>query len=127
MKMRETRPDPDFPETRPDPDFPEQNYDKTTVESCIELIDMQIDIESSSGSIVKGFLGIVLAVSAGILTAVWKKVAIEDLILIGLSFAAFAAVIAIALSLFPSKEERLKEMKYFVKLFCREEDGRVIQ
>lgn len=93
---------------------------KTHVESCFDLADSQIAIASSSNTNLKSFLKFSSGVLVGFLGVIWRNVNTPQLILIACSLLLFGLFIGILLFFIPSQLEKLKEMKYFMMLFCRE-------
>lgn len=93
---------------------------KSHVEDCFDLIDIQIDIASSSSVNVKRFGGFCFGILIGILASYWRTLSAEELIWVGASLIVMGLLIAFVLFLFPSKMENLKEMKYFMKLYTNE-------
>ncbi len=93
---------------------------KSDVSDCFNLVDMQIDIAASSGLTVKKLSGVLVGFLAGIGGAVWDKMKPEQLLIV--AFLLFVAWLfaAMLFSIFPSKIEKLKEMKYFMMLYCKE-------
>lgn len=97
-----------------------ENITKSHVEDCFDLVDIQIDMTSSSGSLYKKYSNFVIGLFAGLLVAIWRELNLDELVLIGISIFFVSILIMVILSLFPSKLEKLKEMKYFMHLYCRE-------
>lgn len=97
-----------------------KNINANDVESCFELVDLQIDINKSTNIFANKFRDIIILITLGAISSIWKiqnttqiYIAIAALIIISLPTYLF-------LSVFSSKLERLNEMKYFMKLYCRE-------
>lgn len=98
----------------------EKYIEKSHVNDCFDLIDCQIDIQSTEPGGFKKSSSFVLGILAGILTALWKQLDLISLLYISLGFIAVAALIYLVSSAFPSALEKRKELKYFMLLFCRE-------
>lgn len=93
---------------------------RSHVADCFELVDIQVDIASTSGQNHKKFFGFSIGVFLGLLGAVWRGTGGAELFYAGTSILAVGLLGTILISAFPSKIEQLKEMKYFMKLYCRE-------
>ena len=93
---------------------------KSHVESCFELIETQIEIAQSSGSGLKKFASFSSGILIGLLATFWRKLDTNELIYIGIILISFTAFVCFILFLKPSRIEKLKEMKYFMQLYCRE-------
>jgi len=96
------------------------NIAKSHVIDCFDLVETQIDISESAGNSVRTFSNFGFGVLLGILATFWKKLETTDLIYVGLTLLVVGVFIGIVISLFPSRIEKLKEMKYFMQLYCRE-------
>lgn len=93
---------------------------KSAVEGCFNLVDLQIDIAATDASGIKRVSSFSMGILTGILTALWKELHIKELIIISLSIIGTVLLIDAIASVFPSKLEKLKELKYFMLLYCRE-------
>ena len=93
---------------------------KSHVEECFDLVDIQIEVAAARGELPRKVFGFAGGVVTGMLGAVWAKSDISDVLIVLVIFVVVAIALWFLLSLFPSKVERLKEMKYFMKLYCRE-------
>lgn len=99
----------------------ESRITKAHVESCFDLADAQLDIASSGNTNLRSFIKFAVGILAGFLATIQRNVDnLSDLIIIGLSLLLFAMFISIILFFIPTKAEKLKEMKYFMMLYCRE-------
>ncbi|OCH02039.1 hypothetical protein A6D98_02985 [Aliivibrio fischeri] len=98
----------------------EKAIHKSHVESCFELVETQIDIVQSSGSGMKKFASFSSGILIGLLATFWRKLDTNELIYIGIILISFTAFVCFILFLKPSRIEKLKEMKYFMQLYCRE-------
>lgn len=98
----------------------EKHITKSHIDECFELIDSQIDIASTGSSTLKKSSTFSIGILAGILTALWKQLDLNSLLVIALSIIGFVILINMIASIFPSKVEKLKELKYFMLLYCRE-------
>lgn len=90
------------------------------VSDCFDLIDMQIDIAATSGQNYKKFFSFSLGAFLGLLGSFWHGQSMADLIYFGGAVMSFGLFGTLLISAFPSRIERLKELKYFMKLYCRE-------
>lgn len=98
----------------------EGNVTKSHVQDAFALADAKLDLEASRGEMPKKYLGFAVGLIAGVLVS-WSKnleaheVAIAITALVVVSF-----VVVMVLWVIPSRTERLKELKYFMELYCRE-------
>jgi len=96
-----------------------QKITKYDVEQCLDLLNAQIDLATSNRKSVDTFSTFSIGMILGILAAFWRDLSSSELIIVGISYIVFAIFIILMLSSIPSKLERLKEMKYFMKLYYR--------
>jgi hypothetical protein len=93
---------------------------KSHVKDCFELVETQIDISESTGTSVRKFSSFGFGIFLGVLGTFWKKLETTELIYVGLTLLAVGIFVGFIISLFPSRIEKLKEMKYFMQLYRRE-------
>jgi len=93
---------------------------KSHIKDCFDLVETQIDISQSTGTSMQRFSSFSFGIFLGILGTFWKKLETTELVYVSLTLLAIGIFIAFIISLFPSKIEKLKEMKYFMQLYCRE-------
>jgi hypothetical protein len=98
----------------------DNHINKSHVNECHELIDLQIDMSSSSGLQIKRLTTFVVGIFLGLFAAVWKSLDVTILIYIALSTLLISLMLVPTLTFFPSKIEKLKELKYFMLLYCKE-------
>ncbi|VEP14774.1 hypothetical protein H1P_2860007 [Hyella patelloides LEGE 07179] len=67
-------------------------------------------------------LKFLLAFILGIISTIWKQLKIEDILVIFLLFCLVFYLVVVISYLMPSKIEKAKELKYFILLYCREDD-----
>lgn len=101
-------------------DLSSNHISKSHVKDCFDLIETQIDISESTGTSVRKFSSFGFGIFLGVLGTFWKKLETTELIYVGLTLLAVGIFVGFIISLFPSRIERLKEMKYFMQLYCRE-------
>jgi len=89
------------------------------VSSCFELVTIQIDMAQTNDQPYRKFLSYSLGLVSGVVTALWHDRGRTELIYTAVLILAVALFVTFILSIFPSKLERLKEMKYFMTLYCR--------
>jgi len=87
---------------------------------CFELVEAQIDIVSTNAVGLKNFSTFILGILAGILATLWKQLDNTSLMLLAFSVVLIGGIIYIFANVLPSKLEKLKELKYFMLLYCRE-------
>jgi len=97
-----------------------EHITKSHVEQCFELIDTQIEIIESNNIPIGNLSSLSAGLFLGVLGSFWRKLNTTELIYVGISFVIISLFIAFIISLFPSRIEKLKEMKYFMQLYCRE-------
>ena len=95
---------------------------KSHVEGCFDLVDTQVDIAQSSGTAFKRFGSFSIGIFVGLLATFWRKLEIEELLSVAVILIIVSSLICFILYLIPSRTEKLKEMKYFMHLCCREYD-----
>lgn len=90
------------------------------VQGCRELLDVQIEIAGTNDHPKKKVATFTAGLVTGLAAAVLKAQSPMTMTaaVIGVAFIAFFSYMILAA--FPSKLERLREMKYFMALFCRE-------
>ena len=98
----------------------EKNITKSHVEDIFPLVDMKLDLESSRGELPKKYFSFVIGLLAGIAVSLSKNLEMYELALAVISLIVVSYFVLQILWLIPSRTERLKELKYFMKLFCRE-------
>jgi len=98
----------------------DRHVDKSHVNDCFELIDMQIDIALSEGLLGKKFIGFLAGILLGFMGAIWKQLDDPYLFYSGFSIVIFGGLLFMLMSMIPSKLEKMKEMKYFMLLYCKE-------
>ncbi len=96
----------------------DKNITKSQLEKCFVLIDYQIDIAiTDSRGIDKLYTFSLSLLTAGLI-ALWSTANFESVIIItAVLIVIFRLVIQLG-PLFPSKTKKLKEMRYFMHLYC---------
>ena len=77
-----------------------------------------------SGALAKRFAGFVVGLLVGMIGSQWGNLKPTELLAAGMVFVVIGLLMVSILSVIPSKHEKLLEMKYFMRLFCREVPGR---
>ncbi|MCK6265886.1 hypothetical protein KP803_21755 [Vibrio sp. ZSDE26] len=90
------------------------------VKDCYELLETQLEIAGSAGSVLKKFASFSGGVLLGFSTAVWRQLDTSELLYVGSALVALCLFVMFVLLLIPSKVEKLREMKYFMQLYCKE-------
>ena len=98
----------------------DKNITKSHIHECIPLVDLQVDILSTKDNPFKKLSTFIFGLLSGIAAALWKGLDAKSLMLISIPIIAIALIFSAVASIFPSKLEKLKEMKYFMLLYCRE-------
>jgi len=91
-----------------------------TIRGCFELLDSQIDIVATESSATKKIVTFSLGLLAGLVGSVWSRMEYAQLALVAAAIIAFMLLIVVVASAFPSKLEKLKELRYFMLLYCHE-------
>lgn len=90
------------------------------MKGCIDLVNLQIDMASTEGGPQKKFLGFTLGVLSGIATTAFRSDKINVISLNTVAILMTAWLVSVLLSFFPSRLEKMKEMKYFLFLYQQE-------
>ncbi|MBA4742682.1 MAG: hypothetical protein H2060_08255 [Azoarcus sp.] len=91
------------------------------VMGCYDLVDMQIDIAQSGGHPRHKVLAFAGVLVAGISSVIWNQQTASDLTSVAFLVVLVSAGVFTVMSVFPTRLERFREMKYFMALYCREE------
>ncbi len=95
----------------------EQGITNTNISDCFDLIDWQIEIESSDPAGIRKASTFSFGILAGIFAALWKQLDIKALLLIVFSMVMVILFLNLIAILFPANVERLRELKYFMLLY----------
>lgn len=99
----------------------EHQIKKESVEQCLELADMKIDMVSSDKFNARiADLKFLLGFGLGILGTLWKQLQPKELLIVFLLFYLGLIGLAIVMFVIPSKIEKAKELKYFMMLYLAE-------
>jgi len=90
------------------------------LKDCIELVDLQIDMASTEGGPQKKFTGFMLGVLSGVLSTALHSDKLNAILFNIVVILMLAWLMSEVLSWFPSRLEKMKEMKYFLILYRRE-------
>jgi hypothetical protein len=100
----------------------DKNITKNQLEKCSILIDSQIDIAITDSQGIEKLVIFSLGLLAAALTALWSNADFESAFIISaVLIVVFIVIMTIRDSFFPSKAKKLKEMKYFMLLYCQEQ------
>ena len=91
-----------------------------TIRGCFELLDSQIDIVAIESASTKKIFTFSLGLLAGLVGSVWSRMEYAELALVAAAIISFMLLIVVIGSGFPSKLEKLKELRYFMLLYCHE-------
>jgi hypothetical protein len=101
----------------------EHQIKKKSVEQCLELADMKIDMVSSDKFNARiADLKFLLGFGLGIVGTIWKQLQTRDLLIMFLFFCIVLCLLTIVSFLIPSKIEKAKELKYFMMLYVAEKN-----
>lgn len=93
------------------------------IKACLPLVDLQIDMSGSEGQQQKKAINFSFGVASGVAVS-GLRMANSDLLLLSVVAVVLCGwIIGEAVSWFPSKVERMKELKYFLLLYGRELEG----
>ncbi|MBZ0093277.1 MAG: hypothetical protein K8F27_13790 [Sulfuricellaceae bacterium] len=98
----------------------ETNITRSHVEDVFPLADAKLDLESSRGEMPRKYLGFAIGLLVGTLVSWSKNLDAQELSLAVAAFVVSSFFIVMVLWVVPSRAERLKELKYFMHLYCRE-------
>lgn len=96
------------------------NVTKSHVEDAFSLAEAKLDLESSRGEMPRKYLGFAIGLLAGALVSWSRNLEAQELALAISALVAASFFIVLVLWVIPSRTERLKELKYFMHLYCRE-------
>lgn len=97
-----------------------ENVTKSHVEDAFPLVDAKLDLEASRGEMPRKYLGFAVGLLAGIAVSWSKNLDAQELAIAASSLVVVSFFIVMVLWVIPSRKERLKELKYFMLLYCRE-------
>jgi cytochrome c oxidase subunit IV len=98
----------------------ESSIGEPTIRECFELLDSQIDIVATESAATKKIITFSLGLLAGLVGSVWNRMEYTELALVAGAIISFILLIYVVASGFPSKLEKLKELRYFMLLYCHE-------
>ena len=98
----------------------EKNITKSHIEDAFPLADAKLDLEASRGEMPKKYLGFTVGLIAGALVSWSKNLEARELAIAITVLAVVSFFVVMVLWVIPSRTERLKELKYFMHLYCRE-------
>lgn len=90
------------------------------IRGCFELLDSQIDIVATESAATKKIVTFSFGLLAGLVGSIWSRMEYEELSLVASAIISFMLLIIVVASVFPSKLEKLKELRYFMLLYCHE-------
>ncbi|WP_010324756.1 hypothetical protein [Marinobacterium stanieri] len=93
---------------------------ESTMRGCFELLDSQIDIVATESTVLKKIVTFSLGLLAGLVGSIWSRMEYGELALVAAAIISFILLIVVVASGFPSKIEKLKELRYFMLLYCHE-------
>lgn len=99
----------------------DNHIDKSVVDECLPLADMQIGMASTEGLLGKKLFSLLIGISLGFWAAVLRQLDENGLVAMGVAIFLIGSMLMLFISIIPSKIENMKEMKYFMMLYCREE------
>jgi|GEM_PF-4194883 len=99
----------------------EKQITKAQVEDALTLVDAKLDLETSRGELPRKYFGFSVGLVSGTLISWSKNLEIQEIsiAIIALMVVSFFAILI--LWMVPSRTERLRELKYFMHLYCRRE------
>ncbi len=97
-----------------------KSINSSHVKDCEYLIDLKVDMAMTEGLRLKGFNSLAVGIVIGFLGAVWRGLTFDSLIYMGLAILLIGLITIPIIIFFPTRIEQLKEIKYFMALYCRE-------
>ena len=99
----------------------EEEIPASAVRSCIELVDLQLEMERALVDKRRQAFGFLPGLSLGLLAALWGQLGEEQIFSYGFVVLVLFGVAALGRAMLPSKLNQLYEMKYFMKLYSQVE------